>query len=603
MAGLKTIFGIDLRTLALFRVMLAMMIMVDLLSRAQDLRAHYTDFGVLPRADWISVFNQWQPSLHFAGGSSTVQGLLFLAAGVVAFAMLIGYRTRAATIISWVLLLSLLARNNMISQGGDMLMLMLLFWGMFLPLGARFSVDSALDRHIDNEPNAYFSMATMALLIQCMSVYFFGALLKSDPAWIPEGTAVYSALHLDYLATPFAVWLRQFPNILKGFTYYVWYLELIGPFLMFSPFFHVTARLTVMTLLITMHLGFFLCLAIGLFPFISITSLLAFIPGRIWDVIESRLRTPKRCGLVIYYDEPCEFCRKVCLILRSFLLLPDTPIRTAQGKADIYQDMRRHNSWVVVDHDGSRHLGWQAIALVFRRSPVFRPLGIFFGLPFLRQLGNRIYERVALNRARLGEISAVLLPYRVHDIHPSLGANMGIGALMVFVVYVNLTTLPHFKYRLPTRLDEIIGTLRLRQTWNMFAPAPTPFDGWYVVRGESQDGTPVDVLRHRLGEPDWTRPNYISEEYPTYRWRKYLNRLSYSQYEKHRHYYAEYLCRAWNTDEPEEKKLAQLKLYFNLEEVPPNYEPRKTKRLLLHAHQCMAPIAKHMESRQLDAVD
>src|SRR5690349_23638509 len=44
------IFGIDLRTLALFRVCLALIILLDLALRARDLTAHYSDYGVLPRA-------------------------------------------------------------------------------------------------------------------------------------------------------------------------------------------------------------------------------------------------------------------------------------------------------------------------------------------------------------------------------------------------------------------------------------------------------------------------------------------------------------------------------------------------------------------------
>ena len=51
--------------------------------------------------------------------------------GLVALALLVGYRTRIATIFSWVLLISLQARNVFITQGGDALTVVLLFWGLF----------------------------------------------------------------------------------------------------------------------------------------------------------------------------------------------------------------------------------------------------------------------------------------------------------------------------------------------------------------------------------------------------------------------------------------------------------------------------------------
>ena len=51
-----------------------------------------------------------------------------------------------------------------------------------------------------------------------------------------DGTAIYYALHLDELNT----WIAQLCRTNCGclaLTLYVWWLELIGPLLMFSPVF------------------------------------------------------------------------------------------------------------------------------------------------------------------------------------------------------------------------------------------------------------------------------------------------------------------------------------------------------------------------------
>ena len=45
----EEIFGIDLRSLALLRVGLALLVIIDLVQRSFDLKAHYTDLGILPR--------------------------------------------------------------------------------------------------------------------------------------------------------------------------------------------------------------------------------------------------------------------------------------------------------------------------------------------------------------------------------------------------------------------------------------------------------------------------------------------------------------------------------------------------------------------------
>jgi predicted DCC family thiol-disulfide oxidoreductase YuxK len=586
LSTIREIFGIDLRTLALFRIALATMVIVDLILRSRDLTAHYSDRGILPRAALIGEFGQWLPSIHLLSGSARVQGALFVLAGMFALSLLVGYRTWLVTIVSWALLLSLQARNPVIYHGADLLLRLLLFWAMFLPLGARFSIDAALDRRVQEQPNNYFSMATLALLVQCMSVYLFGALLKTGSVWIPDGTAIYFALHLDYLVTPFGDWLGQFPRVLQGLTYFVWGLELSAPLLMFSPVFRLPLRLLAMALLIAMHLGFFLFLRIGPFPFVSITSLLAFTPGWVWDRLESRARTAERRGIVIYYDEPCEFCRKVCLILRTFLLLPETPIRPAQDDPAIYREMQAHNSWVVVDHDGSRHVRWGAVALVFKRSWIFWPLGLVLDGPFMRKLGDRIYETVARNRGKLAEWSAVALPYRERSIQPSWVANLVVAGLMVLVILINLRTLPWLHDRLPRFAQGIETTLRLDQQWNTFAPAPSRADGWFVVRGETANGLPVDVLHDRTGEPDWIRPEHLASEYATYRWRRYLVRLPFEQDAKYRPYYAQYLCRTWNEKRPRDQQIARLTIYFNYELVPADYMPRDTRRMLVYASAC-----------------
>src|SRR5262245_64238108 len=102
-----------------------------------------------------------------------VQAILFVAAGVSALALLVGHRTRLATIASWLLFTSLNTRNPMVVLGADVLLRVVLFWAMFLPLGARYSVDRAwLGATKDSRPRV-LSAATVAYLLQIVLVYWF----------------------------------------------------------------------------------------------------------------------------------------------------------------------------------------------------------------------------------------------------------------------------------------------------------------------------------------------------------------------------------------------------------------------------------------------
>jgi len=286
-------FAIDYRSLALFRVTLAAMLLYDVLGRAMNLRAHYTDWGTLPRAVLVEKhMSDWQWSIHLMSGTWQVQGLLFLVAAIAAVSLLVGYRTRFAAITSWVLLTSLHNRNPMVLQGGDFLLRMEIFWAMFLPLGMALSVDSA--RRSPRETlRAAFSWATAALLLQPVLMHVFSALLKTGPQWRVDGSAIGIALLIEQFTTPFGVWARQFTGVWKVMTPMVVWFEGLGSLLLFSPVFFAPIRLLGIALLCGMHLGFMLCLNVGHFPFVSWISLLPFVPAEAWDWLGARPATTK----------------------------------------------------------------------------------------------------------------------------------------------------------------------------------------------------------------------------------------------------------------------------------------------------------------------
>lgn len=292
------VFAIDLRSLALFRVAIACVLLSDLAVRAGDLVAHYTDDGVLPRSALIDSDLLWHPanlSLHLVNGSAVFQAVLFVVAGIAGFFLLVGYRTRLAAIVSWALLVSLQNRNPMILQGGDMLLRCALFWALFLPLGARWSLDAARRRDVGDAPESVFSAASVALLLQVALVYWQAAALKSGNEWIPDGTAVYYTLQIEQFVKPLGVFLRRFPELMKFLTFATWYWEALGPFLLFSPLFFVPLRLFAIAGFIGLHVGLYFSMELGVFPFVSTVVMLPFLPTELWRRISlpslPRLRT------------------------------------------------------------------------------------------------------------------------------------------------------------------------------------------------------------------------------------------------------------------------------------------------------------------------
>jgi len=288
LAVIKRPFVLDVRALALLRATVALVALVDLAVRATDLEAHYSNMGVLPlHVLYEHNWNPYELSIHTSSGLWQVQAVLFLLAAAAAVALLLGYRTRLMTIVSWVLLVSVQNRNPLISQGGDDLLRMLLFWGIFLPWGRVYSLDSR--RQPPPTSLTTCSAATVAYVVQLALVYWCTALLKSGPEWTQTGTAIYYALSLDQLLLPVGRLLYPYPDLMRWMTFGVYYTELLLPFLLFIPWRVPLWRGIVIGVLVAFHLGISLTLFVGLFFLINWASLPGLLPPVAMDWLERHL--------------------------------------------------------------------------------------------------------------------------------------------------------------------------------------------------------------------------------------------------------------------------------------------------------------------------
>ena len=228
-ALLRKTVGVDPQAFARFRIALGADLLYEIVGRTVSLTAHFSDAGVLPR-DSFSPFWRIVPSLFFLSGDVRVQALLCLAAAVAALMLIAGYRTTGATVASWVLYLGMVDRNPLINSGGDHLLRYLLFWSMFVPLGAVASIDE----RSKERPGAVTPGGRRALIVtggvaglklQIVSVYLFAGLHKLQaPAW-HSGVAVTRALQMYTRSTPFGLWLLAFPNALAFATHIIPWLQ------------------------------------------------------------------------------------------------------------------------------------------------------------------------------------------------------------------------------------------------------------------------------------------------------------------------------------------------------------------------------------------
>ncbi len=280
---------VDVRSLAALRIGLALLALLDLADRIPQLTAHYTDAGILPRAalselgdGWLSI--NWSFTIHTWSGGAVWQAVLFALAGLALLALLAGYRTRLATIVVWLHLISVQNRNPIILNSADALMRLLFFWGMFLPLGACWSMDARRSQASPLPSPRFRSVAVVGLFTQIVVVYWFTAALKTGDEWRVDGTAIYYALSIDQYATPLlGALLYTTPGVMKAMTFAVFWFEALGPFLLFSPVGTAPLRAVGALLFVGFHAGIFLTLSLGAFPWVSSVAMLCFLPPWFWE--------------------------------------------------------------------------------------------------------------------------------------------------------------------------------------------------------------------------------------------------------------------------------------------------------------------------------
>jgi len=455
---------------------------------------------------------------------------------------------------------------------------------MFLPLGARFSVDSAWNHQQRNASKHVFSVGTVAYTAQIVAMYWFSVLAKSGVEWWREGSAVYYALSIDYMVTPLGSLVLQLPSIILKFaTWSVLSFEACGPLLLLSPWFTGPLRTFAVFGFVALHCAFLLTLFVGVFPLIGIVSVLFFLPPWFWDNLLPKLKPSSQMALTVYYNLECRLCWKIVQLLKTFLLSSQMKILPAQSSATIQAAAGCDKLWTVVDESGRRFFGYQGLTVLVQSSMLFAWLGPILRLSVIEKFGNRVFNyatKPQLHSCGTGQSTSIPLPLKLQ---PSTGVSFVTMILMVYTIAWNIANLPNSPIELSERLRSVGNLVGLHQSWELFAPFPAKDDGWYVIPGLLGDGRQLDLFRGGA-ELDWRKPKYIAFTIKNNRWRKFLEALR--RKEPLRKGYAGYLCREWNRRHSGSETVQALDIIYMLEWTKPNFEYSEPRRMRILKYHC-----------------
>lgn len=184
--------------LALTRILFAAALLIEQLTiYLPDLELYFGNTGYAPHG-WLSqmqyIQGRWT-ALFFNTDSPAVLYTCFAVWVLVTVAMLLGWRTRITTVLTWFGMLCFANRNPWLTNHGDDVLLIALLLLMLSPCGQAWSLDARRQQSNGELPRLWIEPWPVRLFqMQLCMIYFSTGLAKTFGTTWWDGTSIHLAL-------------------------------------------------------------------------------------------------------------------------------------------------------------------------------------------------------------------------------------------------------------------------------------------------------------------------------------------------------------------------------------------------------------------------
>jgi hypothetical protein len=273
---MKSIEGLDYRSIGLFRIFLGLVVLYNMATlKWGNFNAFFSvENGFIPEP----VRQQFIFQNLLTSDQSVI--LLFLLVGILAISLAIGYAARYAALFLFLFYAFYNATFSHISFGYDRYLEVLLFLSIFLPLEQRFGVTSNASRR--PLKSSFNQWPAFLVLLQIGFIYTISGLAKNGIMW-QNGTAVGALLLDDLLTLPLAVQLSSKTGLVKFLSYSTILFEAVALFLLFSPWKNQTCRIVFCVMILSFHWGLSFFVDVGHFKLMGILAVILVLPISFWQ--------------------------------------------------------------------------------------------------------------------------------------------------------------------------------------------------------------------------------------------------------------------------------------------------------------------------------